>query len=550
VALALGACSRSAPPPAPPAAPAPEPRAALERLVEAYWDESAAERGELRPIDLSGLAAARALEQRYLEALLALPRPNDPEALLTYEVFRREREVALAGFTYPEELFPVNPFDSSPLRLALHAGASDALSSKQAVQWEARAREFARWADQAIVNLRAGEQRGYVLPRVLVEESLVPLAQLSTDTPDNPFNSGLRSPTPGLATAVRQTLLPAYGRLHDFLQHEYLARARSGVSLRDLPLGEAWYAHRIRRYTGQERSVADLHAFGQAEVERLQGRVQALLVETAFPGNLAGYLKALEPASEPDQLESVARYLTQGATAAEAAFGPAPRAPILRAVPVFRVSTADWLEYAPAVPGELDAVLWLNARAGAPDDPLGGGWARVLAAATPGRHLETSSRIAARTLPRFRRFGGDPAFEAGWALYAGAVGEELGLYHDTAARLGPLMAEERCALGMVIDTGLQAQGWTRAQALEYLRAHLPLDGGAAQRVVDRAIALPGEALACGVGLREIRALRAEAQQRLGARFVASEFHAALLAEGALPLDLLAMRLRRWMESAH
>jgi len=243
--------------------------------------------------------------------------------------------------------------------------------------------------------------------------------------------------------------------------------------------------------------------------------------------------------------------LDQASAASAALFERRPRSlPILRPVPPFRGPTGEWLQYEPASASAPDAVLWLDARAVDSVESLGGGMSRILAESVPGRHLESVNRTLNAALPRFRRFGGDRAFEAGWALYAAGLGEELGLYRDTAAHLEPLLQEERCALGMVVDTGLQTQGWTRAQALTYVQEHLPLDADAARRLVDRAIALPGEALACGVGLSEIRALRSEAEQRLGTRFVASQFHAALLSEGALPPDLLALRMRRWLDTVH
>ena len=58
-----------------------------------------------------------------------------------------------------------------------------------------------------------------------------------------------------------------------------------------------------------------------------------------------------------------------------------------------------------------------------------------------------------------------------------------------------------CAAGLVVDTGVHGLGWSREQALDYLRAQVPM-GEAAASAVDRVIALPGEALACGMGVRE------------------------------------------------
>ena len=72
--------------------------------------------------------------------------------------------------------------------------------------------------------------------------------------------------------AVGQRLLPAVRALHDFLAKDYLPKARTSLSITDLPLGAAWYAYRLRRATGGPQGAADLHRQGLAEVERLKAR--------------------------------------------------------------------------------------------------------------------------------------------------------------------------------------------------------------------------------------------------------------------------------------
>jgi uncharacterized protein (DUF885 family) len=112
-----------------------------------------------------------------------------------------------------------------------------------------------------------------------------------------------------------------------------------------------------------------------------------------------------------------------------------------------------------------------------------------------------------------------------------------------------LLAQSECAAGLVIDTGVHAQGWTRQQALDYLHAQAPIDDAAAANAVDRILALPGEAAACTVGLLKIQELRAFAQQTLGARFDLRAFHGEMVKAGAIPLDMLELKLKAWVVSA-
>ena len=90
--------------------------------------------------------------------------------------------------------------------------------------------------------------------------------------------------------------------------------------------------------------------------------------------------------------------------------------------------------------------------------------------------------------------------------------------------------------------------WTHAQAAGYLRAQLAVDEADANLMTDRFTALPGDALACKMGELKFRALLARAQQVLGARFDIREFHAQILKDGALPLDILEAKMQRWMEA--
>jgi uncharacterized protein (DUF885 family) len=83
-----------------------------------------------------------------------------------------------------------------------------------------------------------------------------------------------------------------------------------------------------------------------------------------------------------------------------------------------------------------------------------------------------------------------------------------------------------------------------------LRAQLPIDEAGLRNAVDRAIALPGEALAFAAGGRMFQGLRERAEQSLGARFDVRAFHSELLNDGATPLDILESRMNRWLAGAH
>ena len=581
--LLIGCGGSTAPgPPAPAGQQAP--REQLTAIVERYWDdhqalnpltlpEGAAMRFEAASgYDISAqfLADSLAIERRYLEAVIAVPGARlDPESRLTYDIFRRERELAVESFTYPFELLPVNPFRSMPLLFAqtgAGGGQFAILSAKDLERWQERATAFSRWTQQAVSNMRDGMRRGYTLPRVLVEEMLPLLAALGADTPANVFYQPLKSIpvtvsdsdrrrfADSLTAAVREKILPSYRTLHDFLRNDYLPRARVDVGLSALPLGDEWYAFLIRRETSTFLTAAELHAAGLAEVERLHGRLRALLAENAPSSNLQDYYDAMRrdprfASEEPPEFFNELKM--QVAAAVPGLFAQQPQADFaIRRVEAFRDAGAAALSYQRTTSnGKTPAVLFANpVRLAA--QPAMAVAANFLREAVPGHHLQLAIQQERSDLPRFRRFGGTPAFVAGWGLYAASLGEELGLFHDTESKFAAVLAELECATALVTDTGLHSQRWTRQRALDYMHAQLPNDEAAVREAVDREISLPAEALGCTMGERKIRALRQQAEQTLGERFDVRAFHAELLGEGAMPLDILDAKVKRWLGGYH
>jgi len=575
--MLTAACS-GPPPPAPPTGAVAQGAAAerLRQTVERYWDDNAV----LNPwyawfgtgiafaatpgggIEPQVLADSLALERRALRDLSAVsPADLDAEGRLTYEIFRRQRLLAIEGFTYPFELLPINPYEGVPLQFAAAAGAAERLAlsnPKNLDEWRTRVMEFSRWSAEAIVNMRDGLRRGYTLPRPVVEELLPQLAALGLDSDANVFYRPLQS-QPGaeaLKAVIRESVLPAYRSLHDFLKTDYLPRARTTVALAELPLGVAWYAYLVRREVGGGRSPEQLHALGLEEVERLQKRVQALLSDSGFPGDSASFVEHMRHDarfsynSEAALLGAAEDLKLRMAGAVPSLFGASTMADLaIRPADAYLDMAGEPLFYrARGTQGAIGAVLYVDT-ADLESRPFIDLTADYLFEGVPGHHLQTEMQRGRADSPKFRRFGFDTEFSDGWALYAVTLGEDLGLYEGAESKYGELRAQLACAAGLVIDTGIQAGGWTREHAIDYLLTLLPGDRPAATRSVDRVIALPGRALGCTLGAMRIQALRSAAQQTMGSHFDLRAFHSELLRNGAMPLDLVELSMRAWMKQA-
>ena len=66
--------------------------------------------------------------------------------------------------------------------------------------------------------------------------------------------------------------------------------------------------------------------------------------------------------------------------------------------------------------------------------------------------------------------------------------------------------------------------------------------------MNRYISWPGQALGYKIGEIKIRELRTKAENALGAKFDLRRFHDAVLAQGAVPLDVLEAAIDRWISA--
>jgi len=206
--------------------------------------------------------------------------------------------------------------------------------------------------------------------------------------------------------------------------------------------------------------------------------------------------------------------------------------------------TAAAASYQPSPPGQ-PGVLFVNTR----DLPSRKRWnvpVQYLHEAIPGHHVQLGLQQELTKLPRFRRLGGDLAFVEGWGLYAETLGEDLGAYTDPYDRIGYLYSRLLRAARVVADTGVHAQGWSKQQAVTYLQKTVDMSSDDANAEVERIMAQPGQALSNVAGLTTIIALRDKAKARQGAAFDLRRFHAEVLKDGSMPLDVLDHKIERWL----
>jgi uncharacterized protein (DUF885 family) len=429
----------------------------------------------------------------------------------------------------------------------------------------ARLRAIPAYVDQNIGILQEAAERGLTQPSVVVDRVV---EQLQRQTAQSAEQSALleafrhfpstiaASDQAQLGDAAKRAygeqFLPAWGRLRDYLAGPYRAKQRAKIGVDSVPNGRAAYATLIRRLTTTSRTPEEIHQLGLGEIQRIEALMQGIARETGFVGDLAAFNHHLEQMPEQHfaSRDDMLVYCRNVAKIIE------PNLPALfRRIPVLLYGVR-------AIPEDRERSTASNAQAPTPDG-LTPGWfnlntyqpeqqvrfdkqALTLHEAVPGHVFQGAVARSIAGLPEFRKYYGNSAYAEGWALYAESLGGELGIYRDPFSRYGQLSSERFRAVRLVVDTGMHAFGWSREKALEFFKEHAPEEAVAE---IDRYISWPGQALAYKLGQLEIRSLRAEAEQQLGARFDIRDFHDAVLRDGVLPLDLLREQVQRYIAAA-
>jgi uncharacterized protein (DUF885 family) len=414
---------------------------------------------------------------------------------------------------------------------------------------DARFRAFGVYMDQYLDNLRTGLKEGRVAMRQAVERVIGQLHGLLAQPPEkSPFAA-----KPSLLPAIRDSVYPAYHRMLQFLEADYLPKSRSrDVGLWALPDGAEAYRFRIRLHTTTDLTAEQIHKIGLEELRGIQDEMKVIA-----KGDLKGFLEKLKKdpknlfASREDLLETARRELAKANAKLPQWFKRLPKNECeVKAIEDYREKDSVAAFYYP--PDEKltrKGIFYANTY-DATSRPRFNMPALAIHEAVPGHHLQIALALEIEGLPRFRRQASFTAFVEGWGLYSERLGDEMGLYDDDLSRFGMLTYQAWRACRLVVDTGLHAMKWTRDQAIAFFMENLALTETEVLNEVDRYIIWPGQALAYMIGKREIFALREEAKKTMGAKFDIKEFHDVVLRNGAIPLFTLRRLVREWAASSN
>ena len=526
------------------------------------WNDRLA---SITPEDLTRRAEAR---QGFLDRLREIDRSSLETAdRINYDMFERQLQLAVDDYQFGSYTMPLNAdsgFHSSFARLATRVPLK---TTRDYENYIARLRAFSTYVDQQIALMRQGMDTGMTLPRVVlqgIEETISahivddatesgfwkPLAELPNSVPETDHER-LREQA---ASAILEGAVSGYRAFYDFMVGEYIPAARQTLGATELPNGQEYYQHQIRRFTTLDLTADEIHQTGLSEVARIRAEMMAIIEDVGFRGDFAAFLDFLrtDPRFYPTSAEELlkeASYISKRMDAQlPSLFKTLPRLPYgVAPVPDAIAPKYTAGRYVGAPIGSTQpGYYWVNTYA-LESRTLYTLEALSLHEAVPGHHLQNALSQEQTGLPNFRRYSYISAFGEGWGLYSEWLGLEAGFYTDPYSDFGRLTYEMWRACRLVVDTGVHAKGWSRQQVVDYLAENTALALHEIQTETDRYISWPGQALAYKIGELKIKELRRRAEEALGTAFDIRLFHDAVLLNGSVPLPVLEEQIDRFIE---
>ena len=356
---------------------------------------------------------------------------------------------------------------------------------------------------------------------------------------------------------VTDVVRPAIGRLCHYLANDMLSVARDDehVGICWIEGGESSYRKAVRRHTTTDLRPDEIHAIGLERLEGLQSRWselgQRVLHESDVPTILTRLRedRALRFTTSQEIVKVVTDALDRAESARDGWFTHYDIAEcVIEEIHPIEAKSAALAHYRPPAqdgsrPG-AHCVLTTN-----PEDRFTYEYeALAFHESTPGHHLQIALAQTLDALPTYRRFLDAQVcgFVEGWGLYSEGLADEMGLYSSDLARLGMLSFDALRACRLVVDTGMHHLGWSRQRAVDFMWNNTATTASNVANEIDRYVGWPGQALAYMIGRREIERLRGVATRELGADFDVRSFHAAVLENGAVPLDVLESVVTKWI----
>jgi uncharacterized protein (DUF885 family) len=572
-AAALGCGGAPQPEPPKPQPGDPRARALADSFLGAYFDrfpETVTQYGvpgrrhdRLTDNSLEAQKAWEAREDAWLAELKRIDPATIAEAPLraTYAIARQTIESDAAKRVCRDELWPVSQMTGWQVNYGYLVTIQPVGTA------QARQEALARWAtlpkylDTEVANLGEGVTLGYTAPKQNVRIVIDQVRSLiSTPLKDSPFHSPAeRDPDPAFRkqfdALVAGQINPAAKRYADYLEKEYLPKAREAIAITANPNGAACYDASVLYHSSSPKTAKEVHALGVEQNEKLAAEMKAIAEASFHTSDVSKLLQQLRTdpkyrfKSRAEKIAYSQAALARAKAAVPSKFGLLPKADVvIQPYPKFREKNAPNEYNPPAEDGSRPAVFFISAYQAEKQSRVEDE-STAFHETIPGHHLQGSIALGRKEIHPIGRYIFNSGYVEGWALYAERLADEMKLFSTDVDRMGLLSSQGLRASRLVVDSGLHTLGWSRQQAIDYMLTHTAEGEHDVASEVDRYIIYPGQATSYMIGMLEIRAARDEAEKAMGSKFDIKAFHDRVLEDGGVPLTFLRGKIRAWIGAA-
>ncbi|MEP6710849.1 MAG: DUF885 domain-containing protein [Ferruginibacter sp.] len=568
---------------------------ALAAMLEQYYNErmqllplEATVNGDARynnllPADFTDSYRARLNDffTRYSNAInkfdTATLNDNDKKS---YGIFKYEMDMGLAGLAVnflgstalsDNVYMPFDQFNGVPISLGQMGSGSGNQPFKTVADydnWLQRAGAFSAWADSAIVYFKKGIAMNYVLPHAIVVKMIPQMqAMVTNDATKSLFygpvqlmpaafsDSDKKRITAAYIILINTSIIPSYKKLGNFLQTEYLLKARTSTGINALPGGDKLYTYLVKFWTTTNKIPDEIYQTGLSEVKRIRDVMEQIKTQVGFKGNLDSFFsfmktdKQFMPYKSADEVLNAFRKIQATIDPnLKKIFTLTPKTKFeIRKTEAFRAESAS-AEYYPGLPdGSRPGIFYVPIVDATKFNTTSGMESLFLHEAIPGHHYQMSIQSENTSLPSFRRFIWYGAYGEGYALYCESLGTELGLYTDPYQHMSALGDEIHRAIRLVVDVAMHTGKMTREKAIKYMMANEAISDDGAIAEIERYMVYPAQALSYKTGALKIRELREKYSQALGTKFNLAAFHDEFLKDGCMPLEIIERSMDEWVK---
>jgi len=356
-----------------------------------------------------------------------------------------------------------------------------------------------------------------------------------------------------LNALIASRIVGGFEQLLATLGPEYEAQAPDAVGLSQYPGGLEVYKRRIRAETTLDLTPEEIHDRGLDAVADISARMTAIRNELGFTGTSQEFLMQIQKdpayiAKSPEEVEDrFMMYIHRIEPKLDSYFKYRPKAAYgVRRLPLAAEAGMTYGYYNPPTTDDPTGYYNYNA-SDLPNRSLVWAGSLIYHELLPGHHFHIATQDENTALQDFRRKYSVSSFTEGWAEYSASLAIEMGMYETPMELYGRYIGEIFLASRLVVDTGMNALGWSLEDARSYMREYvIQADSEIASETLRYSTSIPAQALAYRLGYEKHWEIRRKAEAALGDKFDIREYHNVVLSDGAKPLPVLEAKVDRYI----